>query len=227
MRFIYILLVVLVFYSCDSEKKIRKQIELMQNSPNTDKYEIGITCMRYIMLTANDFDYSKILITKLLTLDFSAESIYAVETLQEKSAEDADLYYLKGLGYRNLLQYELALDNFEHALKTEPGNKTFSDELRSLLEDKKVWDEIQKINQSITSEPDLFAMFLNRSEKFFAIRQYDAVLYDLGSLSKMGSEADSLYFSQSVSSIYQGGGVKAVEVLSDLIGYFRKVEVSK
>ena len=68
---------------------------------------------------------------------------------------------------------------------------------------------------------------LNRSEKFFAIRKYDAVLYDLGSLSKMGSRADSIYYSQSVSAIYQGGGEKAVGTLSDLIEYFRKAEPGK
>lgn len=196
----------------------------MQTSAETDKYEMGIACMRYIISPASEYEYSKILITKLLTLDFSAEAIYAVEILMGKYPEKADLYYLKGIGYRNLLQYESAADNFNHALKIDPGNKSFSDELKSLLEEKKIWDEINIMNHSLTSTTDSFDILLNRSEKFFSIRQYDAVLYDLGSLSKMGSAADSLFYSRSVSSIYQGGGEKAVEVLSDMIEYFRKRE---
>ncbi|HBH85298.1 MAG: hypothetical protein A2X03_03710 [Bacteroidetes bacterium GWA2_40_15] len=227
MRILYILLTVLFFYSCNSEKKIRKQIDMMQTSPETDKYEMGIACMRYIISPAGEYEYSKILITKLLALDFSAEAIYATEILIGKYPEKADLYYLKGIGYRNLLQYELAADNFGHALKTEPGNKTFSEEFMSLSEEKKVWDEIQIINQSLTSTTDSFAILLNRSEKFFSIRQYDAVLYDLGSISKMGSAADSLYYSRSVSSIYQGGGKKAVDVLSDILDYFRQARGTK
>jgi tetratricopeptide (TPR) repeat protein len=194
----------------------------MHNSPETDKYELGIACMRYMILPSVDYEYSKFLITKLLTLDFSAEAIYASEILIGKYPEKADLYYLKGIAYRNMLQYESAADNLNKALKIDPGNSSFSDELKSLLEEKKTWDEILLLNHSISSSSDSFSIFLKRSEKFFTIRQYDAVLYDIGSLSKMGSQADSLFYSRSVSSIYQGGGNKAVDVLSEMIEYFRK-----
>src|SRR3972149_3964795 len=125
MRILYILLTVLFFYSCNSEKKIRKQIDMMQTSPETDKYEMGIACMRYIISPAGEYEYSKILITKLLALDFSAEAIYATEILIGKYPEKADLYYFKGIGYRNLLQYESAVANFNHALKIDPGNRSF------------------------------------------------------------------------------------------------------
>jgi len=222
MRILYIILTLVLFCSCNSGKKIRKQIDLMQTSPETDKYEMGIACMRYMILPSVDYEYSKFLVTKLLTLDFSAEAIYASEILIRKYPEKADLYYLNGIAYRNLLQYESAADNLSHALKIDPGNRAFSDELKSLLEEKKIWDEIIILNHSITSTTDSFNILLKRSEKFFNIRQYDAVLYDLGSLSKMGSQADSLFYSRSVSSIYQGGGKKAVDVLSDMIEYFRK-----
>ena len=156
MRLVFILLMVLVFSSCDSEKKTRKKIELMQSSRETDKYEMGIACMRYIMLTENDLDYSKILITKLLELDFSAESIYAAEALQKKSPEDADLFYLKGKAYRNLLQYDLALGSFNDALKAAPGNKIISGEKEALLKEKSVWDEIQILNQSVSGNAGLY-----------------------------------------------------------------------
>ncbi len=91
----------------------------------------------------------------------------------------------------------------------------------SVLNEEKVWNEIQAINQSLTNTTDSFSILLHRAETFFSINQYDAVLYDLGSLSKMGSTNDSLYFTQSVSSLYQGGGRKSVEILTDMLGYYR------
>jgi tetratricopeptide (TPR) repeat protein len=214
----------LLVYSCNTEQKSRRRIESLQNSNSTEKYEIGIACMRYISQQGNDFNYSKSLVKKLLALGFFAESINAVEMLQVNFPRDPELFYLKALGYHNLLQYGLAVENLNRALKLQPENKEFLNAVISVSDEKNIWSEIQTLNDSLSYVSDSFGILLNRAEKLFSIRQYDAVLYDLGSISKMGSANDSIYFANSVSSIYQDGGRKSVQVLKDMFGYFRTVE---
>ena len=221
MKYLFTILIVLLLHSCNSEMKTRKHIELLLNSGKTEKYVAGIACMRYISKPGSDVEYSKNLIKKLLSLGFFAESINAVDVLLKRYPQDPELYYLHGLGYRNLLQYGLAVENLDRASKMQPENKIFSSQALAVKEEEKVWNEIQTMNQSLTNSADSFSILLNRAETFFSINQYDAVLYDLGSLSKMGSTNDSLYFTRSVSSLYQGGGRKSVEILTDMLGYYR------
>jgi tetratricopeptide (TPR) repeat protein len=221
MKYLFTILVVLLLHSCNSEMKTRKHIELLLNSGKTEKYVAGIACMRYISKPGSDVEYSKNLINKLLSLGFFAESINAVDVLLKGYPQDPELYYLHGLGYRNLLQYGLAVENLDRASRMQPENKIFSSQALAVKEEEKVWNEIQTMNQSLTNSADSFSILLNRAETFFSINQYDAVLYDLGSLSKMGSTNDSLYFTRSVSSLYQGGGRKSVEILTDMLGYYR------
>jgi len=213
--------------SCNSETKTRKQIEQLQNSGKAEKYQLGIAYMHYISQPGYKINYSKDLVKKLLSLGFFAESINAVETLLEKSPNDPELFYLYSVGYRNLLQYDLAVENLDHALSFQPGNKLYSEPYKSLKEERKIWSEIQTLNQSLINTTDTFPILLDRAEHLFSIRQYDAVLYDLGSLSKMGSASDSTYFASSVSTLYQEGGRKSVEILTDMMSYYRKVRDRK
>jgi tetratricopeptide (TPR) repeat protein len=221
MKYICTLLVVLLLHSCNAEMKTRKSIELVLKSGKTEKYVKGIACMRYISQPESDIGYSKNLIKQLLSLGFFAESINAVDWLLKRYPKDPELYYLRGLGYRNLLQYGLAVENIDRASSMQPENEMFSSQALSVLNEEKVWVEIQTMDQSLTNTRDSFSVLLNRAETFFRISQYDAVLYDLGTLSKMGSANDSLYFTESVSSLYQGGGRKSVEILTDMLGYYR------
>lgn len=227
MKPIIVILCFLLFLSCNTEQKSRHRIELLQKSKSAEKYELGISCMQYISQKGSDFKYSKGLVKKLLDMGFFMESIYAVEMLQANFPKDPELYYLKGLGYHNLLQYSLAVENFNRALKMQPDNKVFLNAANSISGEEKIWNEIQILDDSLADKNDIFAVLLDRAEKLFAIRQYDAVLYDLGSISKMGSTRDSLYFTNSVSSIYQGGGRKSVETLNNMIRYFQTTEDKK
>lgn len=221
MKYLIAILLFLLFYSCNTEQKSRHRIELLQKSNSAEKYELGISCMRYISQQGSDFKYSKSLVKKLLAMGFFMESIYAVEMLQTNFPQDPELYYLKGLGYHNLLQYSLAVENFRRALKMQPENKVFLNATNSVSNEEIIWKEIQLLNDSRANNIDTFSLLLNRAEKLFSIRQYDAVLYDLGSISKMGSTKDSLYFTSSVSSLYEEGGRKSVEILTNMISYFR------
>ena len=222
MKYLFTILVVLLLHSCTSEVKTRKHIDLLLKSGKTEKYVAGIACMRYISQPESDIGYSKDLIKQLLSLGFFAESINAVDVLLKRYPQDPELYYLRGLGYRSLLQYGLAVENLDRASRMQPENEMFSSQALSVLNEEKVWNEIQTMDQSLTNTSDSFSVLLNRAETFFSINQYDAVLYDLGSLSKMGSTNDSLYFTRSVSSLYQGGGRKSVEILTDMLGYYRE-----
>ena len=222
MKFLLTILIVLLLHSCTSEVKTRKHIDLLLKSGKTEKYVAGIACMRYISQPESDIGYSKDLIKQLLSLGFFAESINAVDVLLKRYPQDPELYYLRGLGYRSLLQYGLAVENLDRASRMQPENEMFSSQALSVLNEEKVWNEIQTMDQSLTNTSDSFSVLLNRAETFFSINQYDAVLYDLGSLSKMGSTNDSLYFTRSVSSLYQGGGRKSVEILTDMLGYYRE-----
>jgi len=220
MKFLLTILIVLLLHSCTSEVKTRKHIDLLLKSGKTEKYVAGIACMRYISQPESDIGYSKDLIKQLLSLGFFAESINSVDVLLKRYPQDPELYYLRGFGYRNLLQYGLAVEDLNRASKMQPENEMFSSQALSVLKEEKVWNEIQAIDQSLTNAADSFSILLNRAETFFRINQYDAVLYDLGSLSKMGSTNDSLYFTRSVSSLYQGGGRKSVEILTEMLEYY-------
>jgi tetratricopeptide (TPR) repeat protein len=224
MKYLFTILVVLLLYSCNSEMKTRKHIDLLLKAGKTEKYVSGIACMRYISQPESDIGYSKNLIKQLLSLGFFAESINAVDELLRRYPKDPELYFLRGIGYRNLLQYGLAVENLDRASRMQPENEMFSSQALSVLNEEKVWKEIQTMDQSLTNSADSFSILLNRAETFFSINQYDAVLYDLGSISKMGSTNDSIYFTKSVSSLYQGGGRKSVEILTDMLGYYRTVK---
>ena len=180
--------------------------------------------MRYISHPESDYRYSKDLVKKLMTLGFFAESINAIDVLLKKFPQDPELYYLQGLGYHNMLQYELAVENFSRASRMLPGNKKFTSQGLSVQKEEEVWNEIETINQSLINAEYTFDILLDRAELFFSIKQYDAVLYDLGSVSKMGSANDSLYFTSTVSSLYQGGGRNSVEILTDMMEHFRSVK---
>lgn len=224
MKYLASILVVLLLHSCNSELKSRKEVELLLNSEHTERYMAGIACMRYISHPESDYRYSKNLVKKLLSLGFFAESINAVDVLLNRFPQDPELYYLHGLGYHNLLQYELAMESFSQAGKMQPDNKNISNQGMSVQKEEKVWNEIDSLNQSLINTSDTFDILLDRAELFFRIKQYDAVLYDLGAVSKMGSANDSLYFTSTVSSLYQGGGRQSVEILTDMMEHFRTMK---
>jgi len=221
MKYINIILIVLCLQSCNSEKKIRQQIESMRLLHNTEKYEMGIACLQYIAQYGNDLEYAKTLVKKLLDAGFFPEAISGADMLLEKYPQNPELFYLRGMGYRNIHQYGKALENMNHARTLQPENKQFSSEIVSVLEEIKIWDEIQVINASLVNTNDPFDLIMNRAEKLFSIREYDAVLYDLGSVSKLGSELDSLYFVQKVTELNQGKGRKSVDILTEMIGYYK------
>lgn len=221
LKYLFTFLVVLILYSCNAEMKTRKRIDLLLKSEKTEKYVAGIACMQYISQPDSDIGYSKDLIKQLISLGFIAESINAVDMLLKRYPQDPELYYLRGFGYRNLLQYELAVKDLNLASRMQPENEMFSSQATAVLKEEEAWNEIQAIDQSLTNAVDSFSILLNRAEAFFSINQYDAVLYDLGSLSNMGSTNDSLYFTRSVSSLYQGGGRKSVEILTEMLEYYR------
>jgi hypothetical protein len=53
------------------------------------------------------------------------------------------------------------------------------------------------------------------------MREYDAVLYDLGSLSKMRSPEDSLYYAEKITALYKSNR-RPVEMLAEMLEYFRR-----
>ena len=176
MKFLLTILVVLLLYSCNSEVKTRKHIDLLLKSGKTEKYVAGIACMKYISQPESDIGYAKDLIKQLLSLGFFAESINAVDVLLKRYPQDPELYYLRGFGYRNLLQYGLAVEDLNLASRLQPENEMFSSQALSVMKEEKVWNEIQAIDQSLTNAVDSFSILLNRAETFFRINQYDAVL---------------------------------------------------
>ena len=221
MKYLIIVLIALLMYACNSEKKKREYLESLQKSPDAEKYELGLACMRYISLRGSDITYSKTLIRKLLSAGFFAEAIHAVEMLNEKFTQDPELFYLRGMAYRSLHQYNFAMADFDYALKIQPDNTIFSDEARSMMEEQKVWNEIQTLNESLVNATDSIRILLSRTDHLFGIGEYDAVLFDLGTVSKMGTSEDSLYFTKRVASLKQGGNKNSVEILSDMMNYYR------
>ncbi len=221
MKYLIALLTCLFLLSCNTDKKTIQQLASLQHSNKAERYELGLACMRYILQHRDDIEYNKSLVRKLLENGFYEEAIYAVETLLENSPKDSELFYLRGLGYRNQHQYELAMQDFNNALKIQPQNKLFTEEAGSTLEEQNIWNEINTISDALVHAADSSEILLDRAQKLFSIGQYDAVLYDLGSVSKMGSRADSVYFTRSVSSLYQEGGEKSVEILAEMVKYYQ------
>ena len=216
----------LLLLSCNAEKKKIQHIASLQHSDKAKRYELGLACMQYILQHENDIAYKKSLVRKLLENGFYEEALYAASTLLEKFPKDPELFYLRGLGYRNQHQYEMAMHDFNDALKIQPQNQLFSEEARLTRETQNIWNEIKSINASLTHPADSAEILLNRVQKLFSIRQYDAVLYDLGSISKMGSAADSIFFTRNVSSLYQEGGKKSVEILADMMKYYQEARAN-
>jgi tetratricopeptide (TPR) repeat protein len=225
MRYLIILAFIL-FFSCDAENTSRKKIASMERADQNQKYQVGMACMQYISGHGEDLAYAKTLVKKLIEIGFFAEAIYAVELLLEKFHADPELFYLRGVAYRNQHQYDLALTDLNYALKLQPKNNTFSAGLRNTKEELVTWNEIQSLNETLTTSPDSFDILFQRAEKFLAIRQYDAVLYDLGAISKMRTAADSIYFSQKVSDLYKDRQ-RPVEKLSEMLEYFRALKAGK
>lgn len=216
----------LLLLSCHAEKKKIQHLESLQHSDQAERYKLGLAYMQYILQHEDDIAYKKSLVRKLLENGFYEEALYAASTLLEKFPKDPELYYLRGLGYRNQHQYEMAMHDFNDALKMQPQNKLFSEEVRSTREEQNIWNEIKAISASLTHTTDSAEILLNRAQKLFSIRQYDAVLYDLGSVSKMGSAADSIFFTRNVSSLYQEGGKKSVEILANMLKYYQAARTS-
>jgi tetratricopeptide (TPR) repeat protein len=219
-RSLMLLFFITLFLSgCDAEKKSRKEIEVLQSGGN--KYEVGIACMRYISHQGEDLVYSRTLVKKLLDIRFYAEAINAVDLLLTRFPSDAELFFLRGVGYRSQHQYALAFQNLVHALELQPDNSAFKAELARTRELEKHWNEIQSLNESLEGQVDSFNILLKRAEKFFELQLYDAVVYDLGAISKMGAAADSLYFTQKVTAMYKESDGRPVEKLSEILDYFR------
>lgn len=215
-----LLLIVVFLCGCNPEKKSQKQIESLQARGN--KYEAGIACMRYISRHGNDLGYSRTLVKKLLDMGFYAEGVHAADLLLKKFPADAELFLLQGLGYRGLHQYEMALQSMRHALELAPRNNRFIDEVAATRELQTHWKEVQSLNQSLTPGADSFNILLNRAEKFFRLQQYDAVVYDLGAISKMGSREDSLYFNERITAMYKDRDTQPLKTLGELLEYFRR-----
>lgn len=224
MRHLLILIFALLL-SCDAENTSRKEIASLYNADQSQKYQVGMACMQYISKHGEDLTYSKTVVKKLLEIGFFSEAIYAVELLLKKFPADPELFYLRGTAYRNQLQYSFALKDLHHALRLQPANNTFSSSLRSAQEELVTWNEIQSLNETLTTA-DSFDVLFQRAEKFLVIRQYDAVLYDLGSISKMRTPADSIYFNLKVSELYTDAQ-RPVEKLSEMLEYFRNLKGKK
>jgi len=224
MKYLNTIWIILILCACNSEKKLRQEIESININNRTEKYNLGIAGIRYISQYGNDREYSKELIRKLLAAGFSDECIFASGLLLKKFPRDAGLYFLRGSGYRNLHQYREALEDISKAIRIQPGYNQYVSALQSLMTEKKLWDEILLTNESLANSPDSFNLLLYRAEKLFTLREYDAVLYDLGSVSKLGTREDSIYFARQVSSLNREKGGKPVEMLSGMLKYYRSVK---
>jgi tetratricopeptide (TPR) repeat protein len=220
MRRVAALLIAILFAGCNPEKKAMSRIESLQQAPRDTRYEIGMTCMQYILKDGSDLAFSKVMAKKLLDVGFYPETASAVRSLMEKYPDDAELFYLRGVAYRRLHQYDLALENGIRASGLQPDNKTFSAELAATRAELKAWNEIQSLNEALPNSSDSFNLLLSRAVKFYSIQSYDAVIYDLGTLSKMGSKADSIYYNQQVKSIYKDAS--PIKVLEETLDHFRR-----
>jgi tetratricopeptide (TPR) repeat protein len=218
-------ILLLFFSACDPEKQSKKQIASLERAGPQAKYVIGLACMEYIRQHGLDSPYSKTLINKLLEHGFFAEAAYAAELLLVKFPMDAELFFLRGSAYRNQLQFGLALNDFQKALKLQPGTASFSAALSSTREEQAAWSEIESMNLSLSASPHSFDILLARADKFYSIRQYDAALYDLGSISKMGAPEDSVYFIRQVAALHKENR-RPVETLSEMLEYFRRLRRS-
>jgi tetratricopeptide (TPR) repeat protein len=203
MRSLIIFSLILFLCGCDPEKKSRAKIESLEQAGENQRYALGIACMQYISQNGKDLAYSKTLIKKLFRAGFFPEAIYAAELLLRKFPHDAELFYLRGIAYRRQHQYGLAMEDLQYAVQLSPANSEFSQETMSLKREHDLWKEIELLNESLPGTSDSFSILLNRAEKLFDIQQYDAVLYDLGALSKMRSPEDSIYYTERVTALYK------------------------
>lgn len=218
-----VLVFLLLLCACNPEKKSRRQIDRLEKSGGRQNYEIGIACMQYILKHGEDLAYSKILIGKLLDMGFPAESIYAAEWLMRKYPDEPQLFFFRGIAYRRLHQYALAQKDLDHALSLEPGNDTFMREAEVTKDQYRRWFEIQSMDTALGFAADSFNILLNRAEHFYVLQEYDAVLYDLGSISKMRAAEDSIFYARKVSSLYAASGKPPVEKLTEMLEYFRRL----
>jgi tetratricopeptide (TPR) repeat protein len=217
------LVIGLLSSGCNPEKQSRKKIESLERERPDAKYEIGLASMQYICKDGEDAAYSKSLVQKLLDMGFFAEAIYAAELLLEKYPADPELFFLRGRAYQNQHQYGHAFKDLDHARTLSPGNTSFSSALASAKQEEVIWRAIQSLNAELTSAPDSFNILFERAEKFYQIRQYDAVLYDLGAISKMRAPEDSIYFTREVAALHKENR-RPVERLSEMLKYFRQLK---
>ncbi|MEX1239995.1 MAG: hypothetical protein WEB30_09760 [Cyclobacteriaceae bacterium] len=219
MRSLITLFLILFVFGCNPEKKSRSKIEALEHVGESQKYALGVACMEYISQHGNNLPWSKILVRKLIAAGFYPEAIYGVELLLKKFPGEPELLLLRSTAYRNLHQYGLAMEDLQHGLKLQPGNDNLSQEVTALNNEHELWKEIERLNQSLRGSPDSFPILLNRAEDFFKMRQYDAVLYDLGSLSKMRSPEDSIYYTEKVIALYKDNR-RPVDMLAEMLEYF-------
>ncbi len=211
-------LVLFSFSGCDAVEKNREMIEHLEESADR-KYEVGLACMQYILKHGEDLAYSKSLVRKLQAIGFPDESINATESLLRRHPKDADLHYLRAMAYRRQHQYELSRLDLERAIELQPRNEAFIREMESMNEEYHRWLQIESLNHSLSPPADSFNILLSRANHFLTMKEYDAVLYDLGSISKMRAPEDSIYYQQKVLVLYKQSH-DPVSTLKEIFDYF-------
>ena len=224
MHIFYFIVVLSFFFGCSPEKESAKKIESLERQGPDRKYEIGMACMEYVLRDGDDLNYSKTLTDKLLEHGFFAETILALESLLSKFPNEADLWSLRATAYRKQHQYDLALVDCLRAIQLQPDNERFATELHVTRQQHKTWMEIQSLNESLEQvKADSFATVLARAEKFYLIQEYDAVLFDLGLISRMRGPADSIYYHQQVSALYKDDRLP-VKRLEEMLEHFKNAK---
>lgn len=226
MRYLITFVLLSLLSGCNPEKKSRSKIESLQKAGQNEKYAVGMACMEYISRYGDDLPYARSLVKKLLEIGFSAEALYAADLLLQKFPGDAELLYLRGLGYQGQHQYSRAMQDVEKALTLQPQNGNYSAAASKLQDELRLWNEIQALNRSLPTASDSFGILFTRAERYFAMQEYDAALFDLGTISKMRSPEDSVYFTQQVAALYQQSR-GPVKILSEMVDYFRARNTTK
>lgn len=225
MRPLIMLFLILFLFGCNPERKSRSRIEALEEVGESQKYALGVACMEYISQHGNDLPWSKALVRKLIAAGFYPEAIYAAELLLKKFPDEPELLLLRSTSYRHQHQYGLAREDLQRALGLQPGNRSLSQEATALNKEHELWKEIESLSESLPGSADSFSILLDRAERFFQMREYDAVLYDLGSLSKMRSPEDSLYYAEKITALYKSNR-RPVEMLAEMLEYFRGNEMT-
>jgi tetratricopeptide (TPR) repeat protein len=220
MRIVCLIILLSCFSGCSPEKKTRNNIEALQEQAGDTRYEIGVACMQYILRHGDNISYSKGLVKKLMDLGFFSEAAFAIGSLLDKYPGDPELYHMRSICYRGQHQYDFAIRDGMRATHAEPQNAVFVAGLRATEAEQKLWNEIELLNETLLHSADSFDILLQRAGKFFAIKEYDAVLYDLGSISKMRSPADSAYYANQVATLHKESK-RPVEILSRMLAYFQ------